>query len=99
MSLYFSLKYCATVHSMVWPFSCCSGNLWRKVWGQKTDFSDERTEGREEHAHVWWLAGLLVTLHTRYFLFICPQWVISTFRPGRRNDLINNASDNKEANN
>lgn len=31
--------------------------------------------------HVWWLAGLRVTLHTRYFLFICPQCVISTFRP------------------
>lgn len=31
--------------------------------------------------YVWWLAGRLVTLHTRYFLFICPQWVTSTFRP------------------
>lgn len=27
MSLYLSLKYCATVHSIVWPFSCCRGNL------------------------------------------------------------------------
>ncbi len=26
-SLYLSLKYWATVHSMVWPFSCCNGNL------------------------------------------------------------------------
>lgn len=32
--------------------------------------------------YVWWLAGLRVTLQTRYFLFICPQCVISTFRPG-----------------
>lgn len=32
--------------------------------------------------YVWWLAGRLVTLHTRYFLFIWPQWVTSTFRPG-----------------
>ena len=31
--------------------------------------------------YVWWLAGRLVTLHTLYFLFICPQWVISTFKP------------------
>lgn len=34
--------------------------------------------------YVWWLAGLRVTLQTRYFLFICPQCVISTFRPGDR---------------
>lgn len=27
MSLYLSLKYWATVHSIVWPFSCCKGNL------------------------------------------------------------------------
>lgn len=33
-------------------------------------------------AYVWWLAGRRVTLQTRYFLFICPQCVISTFRPG-----------------
>ena len=26
-------------------------------------------------------AGRRVTLHTRYFLFIAPQWVISTFKP------------------
>lgn len=32
--------------------------------------------------YVWWLAGRRVTLQTRYFLFICPQCVISTFRPG-----------------
>lgn len=31
--------------------------------------------------YVWWLAGRRVTLQTRYFLFICPQCVISTFRP------------------
>lgn len=29
--------------------------------------------------HVWWLAALRVTLHTRYFLFICPA-AYSTFR-------------------
>lgn len=31
--------------------------------------------------YVWWLAGRRVTLHTRYFLFIWPQWVTSTFKP------------------
>lgn len=37
--------------------------------------------------YVWWLAGRLVTLHTRYFRFICPQCVISTFKPeiGKKN--------------
>ena len=34
--------------------------------------------------HVWWLAGRRVTLHTRYFLLIVPQWVTSTFRPADR---------------
>lgn len=33
------------------------------------------------YIYVWWLAGRLVTLHTRYFLFICPQCVTSTFKP------------------
>lgn len=32
-------------------------------------------------SYVWWLAGLLVTLQTRYFRLIVPQWVTSTFRP------------------
>lgn len=36
---------------------------------------------RSKILYVWWLAGRLVTLHTLYFLFICPQCVISTFRP------------------
>jgi len=31
--------------------------------------------------HDWVCAGRLVTLQTRYFLFIAPQCVISTFRP------------------
>lgn len=31
--------------------------------------------------YVWWLAGRRVTLHTRYFLFIWPQCVTSTFKP------------------
>lgn len=35
----------------------------------------------KKSSYVWWLAGLLVTLQTLYFLFICPQCVISTFRP------------------
>lgn len=42
--------------------------------------SQESLKGRA--CYVWWLAGRRVTLQTRYFLFICPQCVISTFRPG-----------------
>jgi len=33
------------------------------------------------HDCVW--AGRRVMLHTRYFRFIVPQWVISTFKPSR----------------
>lgn len=33
--------------------------------------------------YVWWLAGRRVTLHTRYFRFIWPQCVTSTFNPVR----------------
>ena len=40
-----------------------------------------RRLGESAGTYVWWLAGRRVTLHTRYFLFICPQCVISTFRP------------------
>lgn len=119
MSLYLSLKYWATVHSVVWPFSCCRGNLkqakekldgggkvqqlsshltqsgsTRLMW-QHFDCcwtvsgllqQDESKNETERPSYVWWLAGLLVTLHTLYFLFICPQWVISTFKPGWNKD-------------
>lgn len=37
--------------------------------------------GNTSFSYVWWLAGLLVTLQTRYFRLIVPQWVTSTFRP------------------
>ena len=34
-----------------------------------------------KQTYVWADAGLLVTLHTLYFLLTGPVWVTSTFRP------------------
>lgn len=50
----------------------------------KKENSSDFSKGIFPPPYVWWLAGRLVTLHTRYFLFICPQWVTSTFRPDAR---------------
>lgn len=44
-------------------------------------FNSEHHDRGMASTYVWWPAGLLVTLHTLYFLFIWPQCVISTFRP------------------
>lgn len=81
--LYFCLKYWATVHSMAWPFSSCKGNLQiNGKCGQKNSclFGTLANMCRNR-TYVWWLAGRRVTLQTRYFLFIWPQCVTSTFRP------------------
>lgn len=44
----------------------------------------EQTNHVRNGAYVWWLAGRRVTLHTRYFLFIWPQCVTSTFKPFKK---------------
>lgn len=50
----------------------------------KKESSSDFSKGIFPLPYVWWLAGRRVTLHTRYFLFICPQWVTSTFKPDPR---------------
>lgn len=54
----------------LWPMSNVCG-LWFYV--------TKETQIAWTYDWVW--AGLLVTLQTRYFRFIVPQWVISTFNP------------------
>ena len=50
--------------------------------GPRADSEGQGSRVGGVDGYVWWLAGRRVTLQTRYFLFICPQCVITTFRPG-----------------
>lgn len=72
--LYLSKKYLATVHSTVCPFSSCNGKL--QIFKNYHLIIHFHT-----NTYDCICAGLLVTLHTLYFLLIAPQWVISIFNP------------------
>lgn len=60
-------------------------NHFHSIYTEKGSLEWERPctfgKGFKLNTNVWWLAGRRVTLHTRYFLFIWPQCVTSTFSP------------------